>query len=211
MKRLTCAIGLLAAAVLFAGCIVESANPLYVAGDPPDIPELLGPWQNDEGSTFRFSSTNDANKPGMWLTVTDTAGQTSRIDCRACAINDAAFLDCIMPAPPTDDPSAQTETATSHLLLKVSWPGNSGTVTLSGLDPDKLYAYLTQHPVELLYEATVEDGALKEMKVTASTEELRTFLSHHLTDDLYIEPIVLHRKVAQPDFTDSEPGIGGTG
>lgn len=211
MKRLACAIGLLASVMLFSGCIVESANPLYVADDPTEILALLGLWQNDEGSSFRFSSTNDATKPGMWLTVTDSAGQTSQIECRPCAINGATFLDCSLPAPPSDDPSAQTQASALHLLLKVSWPENTSAVALSGLDPDKLYAYLKQHPAELKHEARVEEGALTEMRITASTEEMRAFLGSHLADDLFIEPITLFRPADKFNPADAEEGLGTTG
>lgn len=170
--------GLSLVAILFAGCVVQSIQPLFSEKDSVEYPALIGTWkqqdENKEISVWTFSKDGEHYK----LVHTDENGRRASFAVIAGKIGTNVFLDLVLTEiEPHDSLNAlaQFGLIPAHGFVKVLKTGDG--LLLVAMNYDWLEKQLQAHPETVTH--AVQD---KRFLLTASTGELKSFVAKYAND-----------------------------
>jgi hypothetical protein len=180
----------LLAAVLFAAaseaCLVVSLQPVYEPDTIAFDPALVGTWaMGDDGLTVTFER-------GEWHSYHMTLEQRddkTRVSARLTRVGDAAYLD-IAPLDGTDLPVLALPV---HAVYRVNLKGDE--LSLSDLNFEVLEKRVREGTATL--PAVID--ARKNVVITASTAELRRWLTAHAADEGLFDPPTTLTRVPPPE------------
>lgn len=181
---------LIIAAIVLAGCVVNSIYPYYTAKDVTYDPVLLGTWgdatnPNDQ-ETWQFEELTDQTYK---LTIQNT-GETNTFDTHLFTLGKERFLDCL----PRQRAAYH---APQHFLLRVK--SLTPTLELQLLDYGWLSKLVEQNPKAIRHIIVPKEAGTSneggELTLTADTAELQKFIRKHLSDtNAWVEPMVLKKR-----------------
>jgi hypothetical protein len=188
--------------ILLGGCIpVISLNSFYKPLDVTFDKNLLGTWVNEPNNptnTWVFSQNDDPNI-GYNFEFTDEEGRKGSFVANLFNLEKIYFLD-VYPAELPWDPDDPNKVEffyntflmiPAHSIIKVDSIGTELKVRLT--ETDKLKDLLDENPGVIRYKA-IEDRII----LTASTEELQTFITKYSEDDrLFPDRITMYRLGAE--------------
>ena len=174
---------LLACILPLAGCFVFSLHPLYTAEDHAYDPALIGAWVSgdEDCQTAKPSSDNPPcsfvftteildKQKGYRIVVTDEHGKRNSFRARLVELGKARFLD----ATPVEAPDLTSPAKNVHSFWKVVLRKNA--LKLVPLNQDWLQQELKAGRIKLAHRPG------NALLLTASTAELRAFVSPHAND-----------------------------
>jgi hypothetical protein len=182
--------GLAVAALLVAGCVVESIYPYYTLKDVIVDSALAGAWnKTDKGdATSEIWTFAPATNQTYQLTVRDS-NETNHFDVHLFTLSDQKFLDCL----PRERRAYQTP---NHVLLRVKQIQPALEMEL--LDYDWLTKLVAAKPKAIRHLVVPkeadgsDDGGM--LTLTADTAELQKFLRKHLKNpEAWGEPLVMKK------------------
>ena len=165
-------------ALLLAGCVVQSIQPLFGEKDVIPCADLVGTWEQKE----------DGKQVGLWvfvadgqhyrLTQTDEKGHKAKFEVVAGKIGKNLFLDFTLrelePENSINDLAAFS-LIPAHTFAKLVKTDDA--LVLVGMDYDWLRKHLTENP-----KAVTHTFQEKRPILTASTEELQKFVAKYADD-----------------------------
>ena len=177
------AVGLLAA--LFAGCVVQSINPLFAEKEFIAFPNLVGTWAQKEGDKEQGVWVFAADGQQYKLTHTDDSGHKAMFHVAAGQIGTNVFLDSfledLIPHGEMND-FATVHLVPTHAFIKIRKTGAGLTLVL--MDLDWLTKHLTENPKALAHIMRPSGGGDERWPLlTASTGELQKFVAQYANDD----------------------------
>ena len=173
-----CFISLGALALVLAGCVVQTVQPLFADRDLISYPALVGTWEQKD----------DGKRIGLWvfsgdgqhyqLTQTDEKGLKAKFAVIAGKIGTNVFLDFTVRA-------LEPENSINDLAAFSLFPAHTfaklvkteDALLLIGMDYDWLRQHLTENP-----KAVPHVFQEKRPLLTGSTEELQKFVAGHADD-----------------------------
>ena len=164
------------ALVVFGGCL-PSLHPLYTPEDLVFKPELLGCWGEDNDETWTFAQDD---KKSYTLTI-NNQGETGTFSAHLLTLDKTLYLDLIA----TDLGELDVcdfykmSIYPVHIFMKVEQI--SPELTLTFMDPEWVEEYLKENPDEL--ELTLAGDDNERRLITASTEQLQTFVKKHANNE----------------------------
>jgi hypothetical protein len=189
MKRIT--LSLLGAALLIAGCVVNSVYPFYTAKDLTFDPALVGTWSDpEETNANKETWTFEKIAPQTYKLTTRNSGETNEFDTHLFTLGGQKFLDSL----PRFRAAYHTP---EHFLLRVK--SITPTLELELLDYEWLTDHLEHKPKALrhiIVPPEVGDSRDKgTLTLTAETAELQKFLRQHLANtNAWSEPMVMQKQ-----------------
>ena len=168
-----------AGALLLAGCVVQSIQPIFTENDFIAVPITAGSWEQ-----------RDADKRiGLWvfsgegkrytLTHTDEKGRKASFDVTAGKIGTNVFLDFALHD--IEPPDSLNDFATVSLVAAHAFAmleKKSDALLLSTMNYEWLEKHLTENPKAI---AHVWQG--KRPVLTASPAELQKFIGRYASDE----------------------------
>jgi hypothetical protein len=170
--------GLAFAALLYAGCVVQSINPLFTEKDYIPYPGLIGTWVQQEDAKIVGTWTFTADGARYEFTQTDEKGRKAAFIAAAGKIGPHTFLEA-SPRDPLPG-GALNDLMTLHLIpahVFVKAVKTNDALLLLSMDLDWLTRHLEANPKALAH--VIRD---KVPVLTASTEELKKFVAKHADD-----------------------------
>jgi hypothetical protein len=160
--------------VLILGGCVPSLHPLYLENDLVLEPTLLGTWKvGDETWTF-----SEENKTQYKLVCINAGRKIGEYNIHMLKLHDQLFLD-LFPVDLNEEQDGfyllHFVPSHSFLLVKQLQPD----LKLAYFDPEWLREYLKSHPDAIRHEE-VESGPNDGIILTASTQDLQTFVLQHV-------------------------------
>src|SRR6267378_3735749 len=173
---------MMATALLFAGCIVTSINPLYTEKDLVFDPALVGTWSEGEGKgTWALEK---AGEKKYKLLHTDEKGRTGEFAAHLVKLGKYQFLDLYLLDPGEKEEWQINELASlaiimrpGHLFFKVSQI--QPALQVSALSEDWLNKLLEKEPKAIQHEQIKfgSDNTNDFRNVlTANTQDLQKFI-----------------------------------
>jgi len=170
--------GLSLLGVLFGGCVVQSIQPLFNEKDYIEYPGLAGTWKQQDDDkeigVWGFSRESEHYK----LIHTDEKGRRASFHVAAGKLGTNVFLDFVLvDIEPHDSLNdlAQVGLIATHGFLKLVKTGDG--LVLVAMDYEWLQKHLEANPKAIAH--VVQD---KRPILTASTEELKTFVAKYASD-----------------------------
>jgi hypothetical protein len=165
--------------VLFGGCVVQSIQPLFSEKDYIEYPALAGTWkqqdENKEIGVWIFSREGTHYK----LVHSDEKGHRATFNVAAGKIGADVFLDFVLTdIEPKDSLNdlAQVSLIAAHAFAKLVKTNDA--LVLVAMDYEWLEKHLEANPKAIAH--VTQD---KRPILTASTEELKTFVAKYASDN----------------------------
>lgn len=176
-------VGLVAA--FFAGCVVQTINPLFTEKEYISYPTLVGTWVQKEGDKEQGVWKFEPNGQRYKLTHTDEKGSKATFDVAAGRIGTNvlldSFLDDLTPRVEMND-FAAVHFVPIHTFVKIR--KTEAGLTLVAMDLEWLAKLLTENPKAIKHTLRSEGhGDDKWPLLIASTEDLQKFVAQHAGDD----------------------------
>jgi len=175
-------------AALLAGCVVDSEQPFYQAGDLIFDKRLVGDWRvppkPDEKPDEAIRIQRDGAK-GYLIRQEEADGKAQVIELRLFKLAGQIFMDSVV-RPKDGSPQR-------HQLSKVEVLGD--TWKFRGLNYSWVHDYLRKHPDALAHRFDQEGNKDKPpVTLTATTAQLQAFVVKHQAEPGFFgEPSVLER------------------
>ena len=171
-------LGLGLAALIFGGCVVQSIQPLFTDKDYIPFPGLVGAWVQKDGDRLVGNWTFAGDGVRYELTQIDEQGRQATFSVVAGRIGTNIFLQGSLP----DRSHAMNDLFALHLipahLFVKAFKADEG-LRLVAMDLEWLTRHLEANPGAISHVWRDKMPVL-----TASTEELRKFVSRHANDPL---------------------------
>lgn len=167
MKHLRILPGL-GAALLLAGCVVSSLNPIYTPDSLALEPRVLGTWLEEDG-TWSFEKKEANSYRSTW----SSGDESAHFETHFCRIGDHLFMDLY---PEKPHPGEDLFMIPTHTFARVSVEGE--TMRVSFLDQQWLEEKLETGEVSVPH-AIVEGRPI----LTGSTSEVRSFLLAYASNE----------------------------
>jgi hypothetical protein len=170
--------GLIALAILMAGCVPTSVHPLYFKKDLIFIPELIGTWGNpadEEGDKLVFEQAGDNSYKMSYYESKEESGEEASwasFEAHLIRLGDNFFLDVFPEEPELKNDFYNLHLVPTHSFMRVAVVGD--TLKLGIFDYSWLENNLEDGKVNLKHE-TRDDLIV----LTASTEELQEFVAKY--------------------------------
>ncbi|MHC4403992.1 MAG: hypothetical protein ACYTG0_30405 [Planctomycetota bacterium] len=172
MKKTTLFVALLSVAVL-AGC-VPCLRAIYTDRDLVFDPGLVGLWKQADGKgTWQFAK---AEGKSYELVFTDQQGRRGEFSAHLVNIDQSRLVDLYPRKRPPENPFYAFHFRPVHTFLRVDRIGPE--LCMSAMSPKWLDEHLKANAGAVRHERTGNDVLL-----TASTEDLQSFLAKHVNTE----------------------------
>jgi hypothetical protein len=170
--------GLLAIAILIAGCVPTSVHPLYFKKDLIFVPELIGTWGNpdeEEGDKLIFEQADGNYYKMSFYESREESGEEASwasFEAHLIRLGDNFFLDVFPEEPESMNDFYKLHLVPTHSFMRVAVVGD--TLKLGLFDYSWLENNLEDGKVDIKHE-TRDDLIV----LTASTEALQKFVAKY--------------------------------
>ncbi len=170
-------------ALILAGCLVPSVNPLYTEKDLIFDPALVGAW-GEAGSEDRNTFARDGEKGYTW--TSQDKESTNVFRAHLLKLGEHRFLDAVLTA--TSDEwkgigRASVVVRPVHLFFKVEM--EKSTLRIRALNVEWVEKLLKDNPKVIAHERIHEPDVHEEhgrVMLTASTAELQKFVLKYVEE-----------------------------
>jgi hypothetical protein len=176
-----------ALAVACQGCLVVALHPVY---DPDSIafePSLVGVWTSDEDN---LTVTFDRAEWHSYHLALDDSGKITKLSARLTRIADDVLL---LDLTPVDGSEVPALTLPVHMIFRITV--GADVMTIAPLNYDRFYDMAKAGPSGLGLTVDARQNAV----MTASTEDLRAWLTSHANDEgVFAAQTTLKRRAPPP-------------